>query len=166
MKRWINDETNRSGLLFEKEVFEKVRSMGYEARHGAKVTALVNDSLDQDYGDVDVLAWKPDGNTFLVIECKNLRIAKTPNEIAEQLNRFSGQVTKNGERDNLLKHIDRCNVLRDRINDVTKFAGLDHQNIGLKNIVCFSKPVPMQYVASCFPGITFGTIDNIADILY
>lgn len=165
MKRWIDDETNRSGLAFEKEVFEKMRSMGYEARHGAKVTALVNDSLDQDYGDVDVLAWKPDGNTLLVIECKNLRFAKTPNDIAEQLNRFSGQVTKSGERDNLLKHIDRCNVLGARINDVAKFAGLENQNIALRNIVCFSKPVPMQYVASRFPNTTFVTIDNIVDVL-
>lgn len=165
MKCWIDDETNRSGLSFEKEVFEKVRSVGYEARHGAKVTALVNDSLDQDYGDVDVLAWKPDCNTLLVIECKNLRFAKTPNEIAEQLNRFSGQVLQNGDRDNLLKHIDRCNVLRTRINDVIKTIGLRDQNISLQNVVCFSKPVPMQYVASRFPDVAFVTIDNITEIL-
>jgi len=96
MKRWIDDETNRSGLSFEKEVFEKVRSMGYEARHGAKVTALVNDSLDQDYGDVDVLAWKPDCNTLLVIECKNLRFAKTPNENCRTIKSFQRQVCRTG----------------------------------------------------------------------
>jgi hypothetical protein len=166
MKRWIDDETNRSGLVFEIEVLEKLLSMGYEARHGAKVTGLVNDSLDQDYGDVDVLAWKPDGNALLVIECKNLRFAKTPNEIAEQLNRFSGQVLQNGDRDNLLKHVDRCNILKARINDVAKIIGLSNPNISLQNVVCFSKPVPMQYVASRFPDVSFVTIDNIVDILH
>lgn len=166
MKRWIDNETNRSGLSFEKEVFEKVRSMGYEARHGAKVTALVNDCFDQDYGDVDVLAWKPYSNVIYAIECKNLRFAKTPNEIAEQLNRFGGQVLQNGDRDNLLKHVDRCNVLEARINDVAKTIGLSNQNISLQDVVCFSKPVPMQYVASRFPDVAFVTIDNVADILH
>ena len=165
MKRWVDDETHRRGRAFEREVFEKVQSMGYEARLGAKVTALVNDRLDQDYGDVDVLAWKPDGKDLIVIECKDLKFAKTPNEIAEQLNRFGGLILPSGERDDLLKHLDRCNVLRNRSKDVAKMIGCNDRKLNLHGVVCFSKPVAMQYVASRFPDISFVTIDNIKDVL-
>ena len=34
----------------------------------------------------------------------------------------------------------------------------------VKNIVCFSKPVPMEYVARRFPDITFITFDNLTNI--
>lgn len=162
MRQWINAETFRKGHAFEKAVCEKFKNSGYEALLGQKVTTLINDKLEQDYGDVDVFAWKPGENSFLAIECKDLKMAKTANEIAEQLNRFSGQILPNGERDNLLKHIDRCNIMRSRSADIAKtVGGYNGKSISIRGVVCFSKPVPLQYMASRFPDISFVTIDNI-----
>jgi hypothetical protein len=165
MKDWINEETMRKGHAFEEKVYEKIKNLGYEALLRQKVTALINDKLYQDYGDVDVFAWKPGANIFFAIECKDLKMAKTPNEIAEQLNRFSGQTLPNGERDNLLKHIDRCNIMKSRCADIAKTIEYGDRKIDIRGVVCFSKPVPMQYVASRFPDILFVTIDNIISVI-
>jgi hypothetical protein len=165
MKEWINKETMRKGHAFEQVVYEKIKNLGYKALLDQKVTALINNKLDQDYGDVDVFAWKPSDNIVFAIECKDLKMAKTPNEIAEQLNRFSGQILPNGERDDLLKHLDRCNIMKNRCTDIAKTIGYNGKKINIRGVVCFSEPVPMQYVASRFPDILFVTIDNIISVL-
>lgn len=163
MKQWVDSEGNRRGLEFETKVSDKLQNLGYKVLHGKKVTHLVNDKLDMDYGDVDVLAWKEGCKEILLIECKDLKMAKTPNEIAEQLNRFAGQLLPNGDRDNLLKHIQRCEILKDRLLDVTKIIGFPEATC-VRNVVCFSKPVPMEYVATRFPDITFITFDNLTNV--
>ena len=84
MKEWVSEETNRAGHAFAGEVFETIQALGYEACLETKVSGLLNEKLDRDWGDVDVLAWRAGGNTILVIECKDLRFAKTANEIAER----------------------------------------------------------------------------------
>ena len=56
------------------------------------MTELLNEKTpDRNYGDVDVLAWKHRQVDLFVIECKDLKLTKTPNEIAEQLDHFSEQ---------------------------------------------------------------------------
>jgi hypothetical protein len=160
MKRWIDDETNRQGHVFTKEVFNAVRALGFEACLEIKMTALLNDKLDKDYGDVDVLAWKSGKDEVLAIECKDLRFAKTPNEMAEQLNQFSGQVLPSGKRDKLLRHLERCKLLSERTSRVAKTIGMENRDISIKTVICFSKPVPMQYIAKRFPNVSFLTIDN------
>ena len=161
MKRWIDDETNRRGHEFAKEVYDTLRALGFEARLEIKMTALLNDKLDKDYGDVDVLAWKLGEDAVLAIECKELRFAKTSSEIAEQLNQFSGQVLPSGKRDKLLRHLDRCRLLSERISRVAKTIGIEDRDISIKAVICFSKPVPMQYIAKRFPDVSFLTIDNL-----
>lgn len=160
MKRWIDDETNRRGHEFAKKVFEAIRALGYEALLEVKMTALLNDKLDKDYGDVDVLAWKTDADKALAIECKDLRFAKTPNEMAEQLNQFSGQVLPNGTRDQLLRHLDRCELLAERTRRLAKTIGMKNRHIFIQSVICFSKPVPTLYVAKRFPDVSFLTIDD------
>ncbi len=160
MKTWIASETNRRGHEFAQQVFDTVRSIGYEARLEIKVTELLNEKQDRDWGDVDVLAWKPGENNIMAIECKNLRQAKTPNEIAEQLNNFRGETKPNGERDDLLKHLDRCEYLKSRSCRVATTLKFDSQDINIEVVVCFSKPVPMQYAETQFQDLTFMTIED------
>jgi hypothetical protein len=161
MRRWINDETNRCGHAFARKVFETMCAQGYEARLEETITALLNEKLEKDWGDVDVLAWKTSDKDVLAIECKDLKIAKTPNEMAEQLNRFSGQVLQNGKPDDLLKHVERCNFLRERSQCVAQAIGMSDRNIHIRSVVCFSKPVPMQYVAKRLPDVSFVTLENL-----
>ncbi len=161
MKSWIDSELDRRGHEFAQKVFNAVQNLGYKARLESKVTALLNEKQDRDWGDVDILAWKPGGSNLMAIECKNLRQAKTPNEIAEQLNNFKGEIRSDGERDDLLKHLDRCEYLRSRIRPLTKNLKFGDKDINIQTVVCFSKPVPMQHVAQQFPDVTFQTIDDL-----
>jgi hypothetical protein len=138
-----------------------MRTLGYEALLENKVSALLNKKLDRDWGDVDVLAWKMGEDEALAIECKDLKFAKTPNEMAEQLNRFSGQTFPNGERDDLLKHLDRCDFLQQECQRLSRTVGMENRDIRIRSVVCFSTPVPMQYVARRFPGTHFVTIEEV-----
>ena len=161
MKHWIDQERNRRGHAFASSVFEVMKTNGYEARLEERVGSLLNERLDRDYGDIDVLAWKKGGDEVLAIECKNLEMAKTPNEIAEQLNRFSGQTLPNGKPDDLLKHLDRCALLKDRSRRLAQMIGIGDHDIRIQTVVCFSKPVPMQYVTKRFPDVAFLTIEQM-----
>ncbi len=138
-----------------------MRSVGYQVRLETKIDRLLNEKLTRDFGDVDVLAWRPAGRKVLAIECKDLRLAKTPNEIAEQLTQFTGQILANGERDDLLKHIDRCNLLKERSQVLAETIGMQGQDINIETIVCFSHPVPMQYVKTRLPDVSFMTLQEL-----
>ena len=161
MKRWIDDEKARQSHEFVKKVADIMQGAGYETCIEIAVTELLNEKTDKDYGDVDVLAWIPDQDEILAIECKDLKLAKTPNEIAEQLNHFSGQILPNGKRDELRKHLDRCTFLNEKVQRVAKTLEMDDRNIHVRNIVCFSKPNPTQYMVSRFPDVSFLTIDEL-----
>ena len=161
MKRWVGEELNRRGHVFANKVFDAVRSLGYEAHLEIKLDGLLNENLPRDFGDVDVLAWQPNSRKVLAIECKDLRLAKTPNEIAEQLNHFTGQILPNGERDDLLKHIDRCNLLKERSQVLAEKLGMQRRDINIETIVCFSHPVPMQYVKTRLGEVSFLTLQEL-----
>jgi hypothetical protein len=160
MRSWIQKTSNRQGHEFAKRVFDAVRSFGYNARLEIKMSALLNEKLDKDWGDVDVLAWNEEENRILAIECKNLRHAKTPNEIAEQLNRFSGKILRNGKHDELLKHIDRCEFLKTRAEQLARTLGTNN-NIIIQPVICFSKPIPVPYLSQRFPDVIFLTFDDL-----
>ena len=160
MKRWVSDEVNRRGHTFAGKVFEALQAQNYQARLEVKVSSLLNDKLERDFGDVDVLAGRPGDKVVLAIECKDLKFAKTPNEIAEQLNQFTGQLLANGERDDLLKHLDRCDLLKQRSHVFAENIGMKGQDVEVKTVVCFSHPVPMQYVRKRLPDVTFTTIEE------
>jgi len=160
MKSWVGAEANRCGHEFANEVFDALRSLGYEARLEIEVSELLNEKQDRNWGDIDVFAWKPGGSHFLAIECKNLKEARTPNEIAAQLNNFSGKMKSNGRPDALLKHLDRCNHLKLSSCRVAKTLGLDKHDTDIETVVCFSKPVPMLYVSQQFPDVIFLTLKD------
>jgi len=161
MKRWVNEEVKRRGHAFAQKCFEAIQSHGYKARLEVKVSALLNERLERDFGDIDVFAWRPADKVVLAIECKDLRLAKIPNEIAEQLTQFTGQVLGNGQRDNLLKHLDRCDLLKQKPQALAENIGMQGQDIQVKTVVCFSHPVPMQYVRKRLPDVTFTTIEEL-----
>jgi hypothetical protein len=161
MKRWVGEELNRRGHAFASKVFDALQSLGYKALLEIKLDGLLNEKLTRDFGDVDVLAWRPTERQVLAIECKDLRLAKTPNEIAEQLNYFTGQILPNGERDDLLKHIDRCNLLKERSRELSAKLGTRGEDIEIQTLVCFSHPVPMQYVRTRLPEVSFLTLEDL-----
>jgi len=126
MRRWIDNEKARLSHEFVIKVSNNMQTFGYQTEIEIAVSALLNEKTDKNYGDIDVLAWKPDQGKIelLAIECKDLKVAKTPNEIAEQLSHFSGLLLPNGDRDELLKHLDRCTFLNTRAERITQILNL------------------------------------------
>jgi hypothetical protein len=161
MKGWVDSETNRRGHRFAREVCDFLGRVGYFTRCEERLDALLGEKLGKVYGDVDVLAWKSDSREILAIECKSLRLAMTANDMAEQLNRFSGQEMRKGKRDELLKHIDRCELLQKKAVRLAKVLGLNAPDVLIRAVVCFSDPVPMKYVSKRFPNVDFTTFEEL-----
>jgi len=100
--------------------------------------------LDRDYGDIDVLAWKPTLGQVLVMECKSLQFHKTLGEVAEQLSDFRGETGSDGKPDNLMRHLERLRVLdsyKSKISNSLKIQA----PIQITGHLVFKNPVPMQF---------------------
>ena len=92
---------------------------------------------------MDVLAWSEARGRILFAECKDLHFHKTPGEIAEQLRDFRGN-TRNGKKDLLKKHLDRCAVLAKHAATVRAYVGVDNATV-LENFLIFRHAVPMLF---------------------
>jgi hypothetical protein len=114
MKAWRARTTGARGTAFAKKVSAALSGAGWKTRVEINVTELLGRGLNRDYGDVDVLAWRPADGRVLIIECKNVQYRKTYGEIAEQLADFRGEVRANGKRDELRKHLDRMDLMPPR----------------------------------------------------
>lgn len=145
MQAWRARTVGNRGTLLACEVEGKLNALGWSTRVEIKVTELLGRSFERDYGDVDVLAWRQDkGSRVLVIECKDVQYRKTEGEIAEQLADFRGEVRADGRRDDLRKHLDRMDILHAHLPAIARFTGIsDLQD--LESHLLFRHPVPMKY---------------------
>lgn len=71
--------------MFENTVADQCKAIGLGARASIRMTEF---GADSSYGDLDTFAWDNRG-TFLAIECKRLRAARTVAKIGEQLRAFT-----------------------------------------------------------------------------
>ncbi|MBU1305066.1 MAG: zinc chelation protein SecC, partial [Alphaproteobacteria bacterium] len=143
MNKWAGRASDRRGHQFALEVGGRMTELGWQTRVEEKVTALLRKGFPIDYGDVDVLAWKPDTGRVVVIECKDVQYRKTDGEIAEQLADFRG-IEVDGKRDLLLKHLDRLEVIRQHTDEIRKSLSLT-ENLTIEGELVFRNPVPMQF---------------------
>ena len=127
-----------------------------------RVSGIHQDERNERVANQFPSAWKAGQEEVFVIECKDLKFAKTPNEISEQLNHFSGQVSANGKRDELKKHLDRCSFLNEKSERLVQMIGKVGGKVVIRNVVCFSTPTPVQYVAHQYPDVTFITVDELS----
>jgi hypothetical protein len=142
MKAWKGSEADRRGRAFSKEVAHTLEATGWKTDTEVRVTKLLDRGLERDFGDVDVLAWKPDGRV-LIIECKDVQYRKTYGEIAEQLADFRGKRRSNGRPDYLLRHLDRMDVITKHAGAVASFVRGDA--VQLESHLVFKNPVPMEF---------------------
>ena len=150
----------REGHSFTSKVAAKLSEIGWDVRTNVKLTTVLRKQLDKDYGDIDVLAWRCDSsNDVLVVECKDLAVARNLSEIANILSQYQGQIV-NGKRDKLRKHLDRFERLVDNSSAVAKFTQLDE--VSLKSCLIFSKTSPVYYATIPALEATFvGTLDDL-----
>lgn len=146
MRSWIGHKRDKYGHEFNLKVADTFRSVGWSADSDIKVKHLLNMGLPLDYGDVDVVAWNSSSNTVLIIECKDLDLAKTPSEIARQLHEFKGEIV-NGKPDRLKRHLTRCEVIQAHPDRLQKYVGLSEAP-KIVPMLIFNKIVPMSITAA------------------
>jgi hypothetical protein len=144
MRKWIGRANHLHRTAFNTKVAERMRELGWQAEAETKVTKILRQSLDRDYGDVDVLAWKPRTGRVLAIECKDLQFNKTMGEVAEQLADFRGLLGPDGKRDALRRHLDRVEILAAHPAEIAKALPLAAP-AQIEGHLVFKNPVPMRF---------------------
>jgi hypothetical protein len=168
MKKLIGKVRKTNGLEFNTTVANKLEKLGWTVREEIKLTEVLNKKLEEDWGDIDVLAWNKQLQVVAVIECKDLDFAKTQSEIARQLHEFKGQKNEKGKKDRLLKHVCRIKVLNDNLDKFSKFTGITFdESIGIKGYAVFSNNVPMVFndnrlYKDEIEFLTFDQLENLA----
>jgi hypothetical protein len=144
MKKWVGRSNNLHRNKLSSEVADRMKELGWQVEKEVRLTHILGRPLDRDYGDVDVLAWRPGSQGVLAIECKDLLFNKTLSQVAEQLSDFLGEVRPDGKRDLLRKHLDRLDVLNANKLDVQKKLNLPVLP-QVEGHLVFRNPVPMRY---------------------
>jgi hypothetical protein len=144
MCKWIGHANNVQRTKFNSSVADKMRELGWQVDKEVTLTRLLGRPLDRNYGDIDVLAWRPELGRVLAIECKDVQFNKTLGEVAEQLSDFRGEVRSDGKRDQLKKHLDRLEVLAAHGAAVSQKLKLASP-IRVEGHLVFKNPVPMPF---------------------
>jgi hypothetical protein len=149
----------REGYTFNAEVARTLSKTGWQVRENIGLPELLNRKLDRDFGDVDVLAWHSDRNEVLIIECKDLALARNYSEIAALLSDYEG-VESDGKADKLRKHLNRVAVLQNNGESIKRFTGISEPR--LVSWLVFRGVVPMQYAKiDALAGTNVGGIKDI-----
>ncbi len=150
------------GHSFNERIEKKLSEIGWKVRGNIGIPEILNVKTDRNYGDVDVLAWKDNSNEILVVECKDLSLARNYSEVAALLSTFQGVVNEKGKRDKLRLHLDRVTLLEANIDKLRKFT----RNKEAKVVSClvFSGVVPMQFAK--IDALETTRVGTVEDILY
>ncbi len=150
----------REGHTFNTEVAQALLGAGWQVLENIGLPELLNRKIERDFGDVDVLAWRPDRKEVLIIECKDLSLARNYSEIAALLSDYQG-VEVDGEADKLRKHLNRVALLQDNRDLLQRLIGV--QEVRVVTCLVFSGVVPMQYAK--IDALANTHVGGISDIL-
>jgi hypothetical protein len=164
MRAWLGSANHRDRLAFNGEVAARLRELRWRTEEELRITKLLGQSFDRDYGDVDVLAWSPESGRVLAIECKDLQYKKTPGEVAEQLADYTGEIRSDGKRDDLRKHLDRVDLLKVNSQRVASYLKAPNP-IQVEGHLVFKNPVPMRFAWEHMASkIQLSLFDDLAQI--
>jgi hypothetical protein len=144
MRVWSGRSRDRIGHEFCQQVATKMRELGWNAETEVPVTKLLRRGFDQNYGDVDVVAWNKDLGRVLMMECKDVQHRKIEGEIAEQLSDFRGEIRPDGKPDHLLRHLRRIEIITVHPNEVAAYTGFGSAP-KIEGHLVFKNPVPMKF---------------------
>ena len=149
----------REGHGFNAAVARALSDASWQVRENIRLPEILERKMEQDLGDIDVLAWRSDRNQVLVIECKDLSTARNYSEIAALLSDYQG-VDAEGEADKLKKHLNRVSLLQESQERLGRFTNIQRPRI-VSCLVC-SDVVPMQYAKiDALAGTHVGAIEEI-----
>ncbi|NLG83252.1 MAG: hypothetical protein GX493_01295 [Firmicutes bacterium] len=148
------------GHTFNAEVAKALSEVGWQVRENIGLPEILNRKFEQNYGDIDVLAWRNDRQEVLVIECKDLSLARNYSEIAALLSDYQGAEIE-GKPDRLRRHLNRVKLLRENCDQIQRFTG--EQEPRIVSCLGFSGAVPMQYAR--IDALTDTHVGEISDII-
>ena len=148
------------GHSFNAEVAEAISDAGWKVRENIGLPEIFNCKLEKDYGDVDVLAWRLDRSEVLIIECKNLSLARNYSEIAALLSEYQGLESK-GKPDKLKRHLNRVEFIKDNHSLLQRFTGVEGA-LPISCLIC-SGVVPMKYAN--IEALKNTVVGGISDVL-
>lgn len=140
VRKWFSDNTD---WCVDSEV---------PIRPGATLSAEV------DLGDVDVLGIDKQNNRVFSIECKNVKYARNPSELANELERLIGD---SGSRDSwVLKHTRRGQWLKENIGAVCSAYDVELPSPQVHSLILTAEEIPSTYVRAfelpCIPFTRLG----------
>lgn len=166
MFKWIDRVNAEMGEAFNEQVASRFREIGWQARANLSDGQIFRRKKTQGFGDVDVLAWNDTEKRVLVIECKDLSMDKTIGEIAKRLEKYQGETKGNGKKDDLKKHLDRCEAIEAEQDELEAFVNMKVEQID--RVLLFSEPTPLQYSKITDKHkvalVTFSGIDEVFEL--
>lgn len=141
--KWIATVNGIEGEGFNDRVAERLRTVGWEAESNLTDGRILNRKKNPAFGDVDVLAWCKLHERVLVVECKDLSFDKTLGEFARLLSNYLGGTKSGGKRDDLRKHLDRCEDIEANLAALSDFVGFEIKCI--ERVLLSSEPTPIQF---------------------
>jgi hypothetical protein len=153
MIKFISQTRRRINDQFAQQVARELGRLGFTTRLSVKKIGgkRVADPDGNDLGDIDVFAFHGATSTIVAVEAKDFEIARTPVEIANEVEKlFTG---KNGKRSTVELHSRRIDWLRDNIVIVAADLGLPpNAHVKVLGAVVTSEPLLMPLVTeSPFP---------------
>ena len=139
MKKYVGRKNDKRGHEFANRVAQHLNLQGWKTCTEVQMKQL---GAHAKLGDVDVLAWNS-SKQVQVIECKNLRFARTVSEIAEICDRFRG-----GVEDELGKHVNRIDWIKSNPVGLQKIVGFIPDKKIIEGKLVTSTRVPIMYLES------------------
>jgi len=145
MKSAIDRQRNKKGRDFETRIADLLRDSGYEAvkERLRRIGEYDFRKLDgRDLGDIDVFALDVKNRKIVLIEAKNLEVARTPTELRNEVKQLIGPGNSAIER---LK--EREDWIRSHMNTVlTEFKIHNRNGWFTQAIVVVSHPILSEYL--------------------
>lgn len=120
------------GKNFEKQVADVLREVGYSIVK-ERVDRIGNYSLHnfngKDLGDIDVLAINPDKHELLLVEAKNLEVARTPAELRNEVKQLAV-----GEKSALRRLKERASWVRTHLEAILRSFNVSLSNKAKWNV--------------------------------